>query len=77
MTPTHRRGGAVILPSLQHPAPQPRPAPRAVPCALDRHLGPFEQIPELAGWLGADWCLCRGCRSTLTTATALRQRSAA
>jgi hypothetical protein len=48
-----------------------------VPCALDRHLGPFEQIPELAGWLGADWCLCRGCRSTLTTATALRQRSAA
>lgn len=67
----------MILPSLQQPRPQPRPAPRAVPCALDRHLGPFEQIPELAGWLGADWCLCRGCRSTLTTATALRQRSAA
>ena len=67
----------MILPSL-HPPVAPRPAPRpAVLCALDRHLGPFEQIPELAGWLGADWCLCRGCRSTLTTATALRQRSAA
>ena len=67
----------MILPSL-HPPRAARPAPRpAVLCALDRHLGPFEQIPELAGWLGADWCLCRGCRSTLTTATALRQRSAA
>jgi hypothetical protein len=67
----------VILPSL-HPPRDARPAPLpAVLCALDRHLGPFEQIPELAGWLGADWCLCRGCRSTLTTATALRQRSAA
>jgi hypothetical protein len=76
MTPTHRRGGAVILPSLHAPRAA-RPAPRPVLCALDRHLGPFEQIPELAGWLGADWCLCRGCRSTLTTATALRQRSAA
>jgi hypothetical protein len=76
MTPTPRRGGDVILPSFDPPRPA-RPAPRPVPCALDRHLGPFEQIPELAGWLGADWCLCRGCRSTLTTATALRQRSAA
>ena len=66
----------MILPSL-HPPQAARPAPRPVLCALDRHLGPFEQIPELAGWLGADWCLCRGCRSTLTTATALRQRSAA
>lgn len=66
----------MILPSL-HPPRAARPAPRAVLCALDRHLGPFEQIPELDGWLGADWCLCRGCRSTLTTATALRQRAAA
>ena len=77
MTPTHRRGGAVIQSALK-PLPQPlRPTPRPVPCALDRHLGPFESIPELAGWLGADWCLCRGCRATLTTATALRQRAAA
>jgi len=71
----------VILPSLHPPRAAAHPAPRAAPqsvlCALDRHLGPFEQIPELAGWLGADWCLCRGCRSTLTTATALRQRAAA
>jgi hypothetical protein len=64
--------------STPKPLPQPlRAAPRPVPCALDRHLGPFESIPELGGWLGADWCLCRACRSTLTTATALRQRSAA
>jgi len=67
----------VILPSL-HPTRATRPAPRPVVlCALDRHLGPFEAIPELASWLGADWCLCRSCGSTLTTATALRQRSAA
>ena len=67
----------MLLPALT-PVPQPmRPAPRPVPCALDRHLGPFESIPELSGWLGADWCLCRACRSTLTTATALRQRAAA
>lgn len=50
---------------------------RPAPCALDRHMGPFEAIPELDGWLGADWCSCRACRSTLTTWTALRQRSAA
>jgi hypothetical protein len=64
-----------MVPALQ--PPQPRAASPLVLCSLDRHLGPFEQIPELRGWLGADWCLCRGCRSTLTTATALRQRSAA
>ena len=52
-------------------------SPRPVPCGLDRHAGPFESIPELNGWLGADWCLCRTCRSTMTTWTALRQRSAA
>jgi hypothetical protein len=77
MTPPPRRGGAVILPSLHPPRAAGRPAPRPVLCALDRHLGPFEAIPELASWLGADWCLCRGCGATLTTATALRQRSAA
>lgn len=68
----------MILPSLHPPRAAARPAPRPrVPCALDRHLGPFESIPELQSWLGADWCLCKGCGSTLTTATALRQRSAA
>jgi hypothetical protein len=67
----------VILPSL-HPPRATRPAPRPVVlCALDRHLGPFEAMAELGSFLGADWCLCRGCGATLTTATALRQRSAA
>ena len=67
----------MILPSLPPPRAAGRSAPRLVPCALDRHLGPFEAIPELGSFLGADWCLCRGCGATLTTATALRQRSAA
>jgi hypothetical protein len=66
-----------MLPGLTS-RPQPRAAaPRPVPCALDRHAGPFEAIPELDGWLGADWCICGACRSTLTAHTALRQRSAA
>ena len=43
---------------------------RAVPCALDRHFGPFEALPELVGWLGTDWFTCRACRSTITRATA-------
>ena len=75
MTPTSRRGDDVVLPGLK---PQPMPlgsAPRPVPCALDRHLGPFETVLE--GFLGANWCRCRSCGSTLTTATALRQRAAA
>ena len=50
----------MILPSLHPPRAAGRTAPRPVLCALDRHLGPFEAIPELASWLGADWCLCRG-----------------
>jgi hypothetical protein len=65
----------LIHPSL--PTPPPRGAARAVPCGLDRHFGPFELLPELKDWLGADWCRCRACRSTLTIATALRQRFAA
>ena len=64
--------GGAMSPTVRHV-----PAARIVPCALDRHLGPFEQIPELAGWLGADWCVCRTCRSTITQATALKQRNAA
>ena len=66
----------MILPAFDQPRAA-RPAPHPVLCALDRHLGPFEPLPELAGFLGADWCRCRGCRSTLTAATALRQRAAA
>lgn len=72
MTPN--RPGALLPDLAARPAP---PAPRPVPCALDRHLGPFETVPELNGFLGADWCLCRACRATLTTATALRHRAAA
>ena len=48
-----------------------------VPCALDRHFGPFLELPELKGWLGADWCTCGSCRSTIALATAASQRIAA
>ncbi|HSU15185.1 hypothetical protein [Longimicrobium sp.] len=65
-----------MIHTTAQPQPQ-RASARPVPCSLDRHMGPFESIPELDGWLGADWCVCRSCRSTLTTWTALRQRSAA
>ena len=34
------------------PQQQRRAEPRPVPCALDRHLGPFESIPELDGLAG-------------------------
>ena len=40
----------MILPSLDPPRAK-RPAPRPVLCALDRHLGPFESIPELGSFL--------------------------
>jgi hypothetical protein len=67
-----------MFPSTTDARPRPRAAaPRPVPCALDHHLGPFEEFPELDGWLGTDWCVCRACRSTLTVHTALRQRAAA
>ena len=57
---------------------QPRRAEtRPAPCALDRHFGPFLELPELQGWLGADWCTCGSCRSTITLATAASQRIAA
>jgi hypothetical protein len=57
--------------------PQSVPSARPVPCALDRHFGPFETLPELKGWLGTDWYNCRACRSTITHATLLSQKSAA
>lgn len=59
-----------------HPS-RPVPTARRVPCALDRHLGPFETLPELRGWLGTDWYNCRSCRSTVTRDTALSQKCAA
>jgi hypothetical protein len=36
------------------------------PCALDRHVGPFDPVEELRGALGTDWYRCRRCRSLLT-----------
>jgi hypothetical protein len=44
------------------------------PCAR-RHVGPFDPRPELDGWLGTDWVLCRECRTTVTSWTAQRQAS--
>jgi hypothetical protein len=41
-------------------------------CALDRHLGPYDALPELTGWLGAEWCRCRRCGSPITRATSRR-----
>ena len=61
-----------------HPAAPPAATRTAfVPCALDRHLGPFERLPELGGLLGSDWYRCAACRSPLTQHTVLAQRSAA
>lgn len=62
-----------------------RPAPAAVAprlparprCALDRHLGPFEPVAELRGFLAADWVECRCCGAPVTLATAARARFAA
>ena len=41
-------------------------------CAMDRHLGPYDEMTELTGWLGADWCRCRRCGSAITRATTRR-----
>lgn len=41
-------------------------APPPAPCALDRHVGPFEPLDELRDWLGTDWFQCRCCRATVT-----------
>jgi hypothetical protein len=60
-----------------HPAAPPAPSRPLVFCALDRHLGPFERLPELGGLLGSDWYRCAACRSPLTLHTVLAQRSAA
>lgn len=61
---------------MLQPAPHAAPA-RTIRCALDRHFGPFERLPELASWLGSDWYRCGACGSPLTLHTVLAQRSAA
>jgi hypothetical protein len=35
---------------------------------MDRHVGPFEPVEELASWLGTDWFCCRSCRAMVTRA---------
>ena len=55
---------------------RPRPAGAPVPCALDRHLGPFRLVPELVGWMGTDWLQCLSCNSTVTRATASARTAA-
>lgn len=42
----------------------------AVPCALDRHVGPFEPVEELADFLGTSWFCCRSCRAMVTRGNA-------
>ena len=50
----------------------PLPLTGTLACAMDRHVGPYESLPELAGWIGADWCRCRCCGSAITRATTRR-----
>ncbi|HEY0014731.1 MAG TPA: hypothetical protein VGC13_00370 [Longimicrobium sp.] len=40
--------------------------PPAPVCGMDRHVGPFEPLGELASFLGTDWFCCRACRATVT-----------
>ena len=59
------------------PAATSADAAKPVPCAFDRHFGPFEPLEELTGWMGTDWFNCRACRSTLTRATVSSAKTAA
>jgi hypothetical protein len=40
--------------------------PPPVPCAMDRHVGPFEPVEELATFLGTSWYCCRSCEALVT-----------
>ena len=53
------------------------PGPGFAPCAIDFHPGPFEAVPGMERFLGAEWCRCRCCGAVLTRATAERRRTAA
>jgi hypothetical protein len=37
-----------------------------VPCGMDRHVGPFEPVEELASFLGTSWFCCRACQAVVT-----------
>lgn len=56
----------MVLPA--HLAPLAPLAPPPAPCGMDRHVGPFEPVEELASWLGTDWFCCRSCRAMVTRA---------
>jgi hypothetical protein len=62
----------MVLPAAPIPAPG-----AGVPCALDRHAGPFEPVEELRGRLGTDWYRCRCCRALVTRLHAGPERAAA
>lgn len=53
----------VLFANLATLAPLPAPP---VPCGMDRHVGPFEPVEELASFLGTDWFCCRSCSSMVT-----------
>lgn len=46
-----------------------------IPCGMDRHVGPYEHLDDLDGFLGAGWCRCGSCGSVITLRTS--QRNAA
>jgi hypothetical protein len=54
------------------PASPMLPLNAVLACAMDRHLGPYDALPELDGWMGAEWCRCRRCGSPITRATSRR-----
>jgi len=54
----------MVLPAhLASPGTLPSPP---VPCGMDRHVGPFEPVEELADFLGTAWYCCRSCRAVVT-----------
>lgn len=64
----------VLFANLATLAPLPAPP---VPCGMDRHVGPFEPVEELASFLGTDWFCCRSCSSMVTRRNARGARVAA
>jgi hypothetical protein len=54
----------MVLPA-NHALLAPSAAP-PVPCGMDRHVGPFEPVEELASFLGTSWFCCRSCKAVVT-----------
>lgn len=63
---------ARLAPASAHAPIRARPL---IPCALDRHVGPYDHLDELDGFLGSGWCRCGSCGSVITLRTS--QRNAA